>query len=99
MGGFAYDFAWLVDALFGVLTFGLLIYIILGLLVSFAVVNGHNQLVSIVLVTLQRIFEPMLAPIRRFLPHLGGLDISPIFLFIALSFVSDILVRFIASLA
>lgn len=98
MGGFAYDLAWLVDAVFGVLTFGLLIYIILGLLVSFAVVNGHNQIVSMVMGTLHRIFEPMLAPIRNFLPGLGGLDISPVFLFIALEFASRILVRLILSL-
>ena len=99
MGGFAYDLAWLVDALFGVMTFGLLVYIILGLLVSFAVVNSHNQVVGMVMGTLHRVFEPMLAPIRNFLPSLGGLDISPIFLFIALEFISKILVRFLVTLA
>lgn len=99
MGGFAYDLAWLVDALFGVITFGLLVYIILGLLVSFAVVNSHNQVVGIVMGTLHRIFEPMLRPIRNFLPSLGGLDISPIFLFIAIEFTSRILVRLLVSLA
>jgi len=99
MGGFAYDLAWLVDALFGVIKFGLLIYIILGLLVSFAVVNSYNQVVSMVMGTLNRIFEPMLTPIRNILPNLGGLDISPVFLFIALEFTSRILVRLLMSLA
>ncbi len=99
MGGLAYDLAWLVDALIGVLTFGLLIYIILGLLVSFAVVNSHNQVVAIVMSTLQRIFEPMLRPIRNILPDFGGLDISPIFLFIALEFTSRILVRLVVAIA
>lgn len=99
MGGIAYDLAWLVSALFGVVKFGLLVYIILGLLVSFAVVNGHNQVVNMVMGTLYRIFEPMLSPIRNFLPNLGGLDISPIFLFIALEFASRILVRLLISLA
>ncbi|MBL4803087.1 MAG: YggT family protein [Emcibacter sp.] len=99
MGGFAYDLAWLVDALCGVIKFGLLVYIILGMLVSFAVVNSHNQVVSIVMGTLHRIFEPMLGPIRNFLPNLGGLDISPIFLFIAIEFASRILVRLLISLA
>jgi len=99
MGDFAYDLAWLVDALFGVIKFGLLIYIILGLLVSFAVVNNHNQLVGMIMTTLQRIFEPMLRPIRNLLPNLGGIDISPVFLFIALEFASRILVRLLISLA
>ncbi|MCF8473312.1 MAG: YggT family protein [Emcibacter sp.] len=99
MGGFAYDLAWLVETLFGVLKFGLMVYIILGLLVSFAIVNSHNQVVSMVLGTLYRVFEPMLTPIRNFLPNLGGIDISPIFLFIALEFASRILVRFLIALA
>lgn len=99
MGGFAYDLAWLVKALFGVLKFGLMVYIILGLLVSFAIVNSYNQVVSMVLGTLYRVFEPMLTPIRNFLPNLGGIDISPIFLFIALEFASRILVRFLIALA
>ncbi len=99
MGGFAYDLAWLVGAIFGAIKFGLLIYIILGLLVSFAVVNSYNQVVAMVLGTLQRIFEPMLGPIRNFLPNLGGIDISPVFLFIALEFASRILVRLLISLA
>ncbi len=99
MGGFAYDLAWLVDAIFGVLRFGLLVYIILGLLVSFAVINSYNQFVNIVMVTLSRIFEPMLSPIRSFLPNMGGLDISPIFLFIAIEFADRILVRLLYNLA
>lgn len=99
MGGFAYDLAWLVGALFGAIKFGLLVYIILGLLVSFAVVNGHNQLVGMIMGALYRIFEPMLAPIRNILPSMGGLDFSPVLLFIALEFASRILVRLIVGLA
>lgn len=99
MGGFAYDLAWLVDALFGVMKFGLLIYIILGLLVSFAVVNSHNQVVGMVMSTLHRLFEPLLRPIRNILPHLGNIDFSPVLLFIALEFTSRILVRLLISLA
>ena len=99
MGGFAYDLAWLVDAVFGIIKFALMVYIILGLLVSFAVVNSYNQVVGIVMGTLQRIFEPMLNPIRNFLPNLGGLDISPILLFIGLEFASRILVRLLLSVA
>jgi len=99
MGGFTNDLVWLVDAIFGVIKFGLLIYIILGLLVSFSIVNSYNQVVAMVLGTLQRIYEPMLRPIRNLLPNLGGIDISPVFLFIALEFTSRILIRILISLA
>jgi len=99
MGGYAYDLIWLVNTLFGIIRFGLLAYIILGLLVSFAVVNSHNQIISMIMGTLYRIFEPMLRPIRNFLPNMGGLDISPIFLFIVLEFTRMILVRILFNLA
>jgi YggT family protein len=99
MGGYAYDIAGLVDSLIGILRLGLLIYIILSLLINFNVINGYNQFVSIVYGTLFKIFEPMLIPIRNILPDMGGLDLSPILLFIIIQFAGNILVRFIAGLA
>jgi len=99
MGGYAYDIANLVGSVFSVVEMGLFIYIIFSLLISFNVVNTHNQFVSIVYGTLYKLYEPLLLPIRNILPNLGGLDLSPILLFIALNFVGNILVRFIAGLA
>jgi YggT family protein len=57
---------------------------ILSWLVAFNVVNTRNQFVAGVAEFLYRITEPVLAPIRRVLPNLGGLDISPIIAFFAL---------------
>ena len=51
---------------------------ILSWLIAFNVVNTRNQFVAAVAEFLYRITEPALAPIRRFMPNLGGLDISPI---------------------
>src|SRR6266436_6316898 len=55
---------------------------ILSWLIAFNVVNTRNQFVSAVAEFLYRITEPVLAPIRRMMPNLGGLDISPIIMFI-----------------
>lgn len=99
MGGYAYDLAGLVGSLFSIVEMGLFIYIIFSLLISFNVINVHNQFVSIVYGTLYKLYEPMLKPIRNFMPDLGGLDLSPILLFIALQFIGNIVVRFIAGLA
>ena len=49
--------------------------------------------------TLDRIVDPMLAPIRRVLPPLGGLDFSPFVLIILLQLIERIVVRFLYSLA
>ena len=99
MGGYAYDIAGLVGSLISIVELGLFIYIIFSLLISFNVVNTYNQFVSIVYGTLQRLYEPLLSPIRNFLPNVGGLDLSPIILFVLIRFVGNVLVRFIAGLA
>jgi YggT family protein len=47
-------------------------------LVAFGVVNVRNQIIRVVVDLLYRVTEPVLRPIRRFLPNLGGIDISPV---------------------
>ncbi len=54
---------------------------------AFNVVNTRNQFVSQVGYFLYRVTEPALRPIRRFMPDLGGIDISPIILFIIIYFI------------
>ena len=54
--------------------------LIVSVILSWVAPGTHNPAAQLV----HQICEPLLAPIRRFLPNLGGLDISPIFAFIAL---------------
>jgi YggT family protein len=49
-------------------------------LVAFGVVNTRNDVVYRVLDMLNRLTEPMLRPIRRLIPPMGGLDLSPMIL-------------------
>jgi YggT family protein len=51
---------------------------IMSWLVAFSVVNVRNQFIRVVVDLLYRITEPVLRPIRRVLPNLGGIDISPV---------------------
>ena len=50
---------------------------IMSWLVAFGVINVRNQFIRVVVDLLYRLTEPLLRPIRRFLPNLGGVDISP----------------------
>ena len=63
-----------------VITTAVIVQFILGLLISFNVVNYHNQLVSALWTALNAILDPILVPIKRRLPHTGGIDFSPIVL-------------------
>jgi YggT family protein len=60
----------------------LLIMIILSWLISFNVINTRNQFVSTVWTVVNQLTEPILRPIRRFMPNFSGLDLSPLIAFL-----------------
>jgi YggT family protein len=68
---------------------------ILSWLIAFNVVNTRNQFVAAVAEFLYRITEPVLAPIRRMMPNLGGLDISPIILILIIMFIQRVIQYYI----
>ena len=80
--------AFIFNQLIGVYMFIVIVHIISSWLVAFNIVNPHNQLVAMILRTTHNLVEPALAPFRRLigsiLPNLGGIDVSPILLIIAL---------------
>jgi YggT family protein len=83
----------LIDTLLYLYGFCLLASVIASWLIQFNILNGSNPNVRQILYALRRITEPLLAPIRRLLPDLGGLDISPIIVFLAIQFLrSEIVV-------
>jgi len=65
---------------------------VLSWLIAFNVVNTRNQFVHSVGEFLYRITEPALRPIRRILPNLGGIDISPVILILILMFLRRLLI-------
>lgn len=68
----------------------LIAMVVLSLLVSFNVINTGNRIVYTIGDFLHRITEPLLRPIRNILPNLGGIDISPMVLILALYFIRDL---------
>ncbi|HXQ82476.1 MAG TPA: YggT family protein [Xanthobacteraceae bacterium] len=64
-------------------------------LVAFNVVNTRNQIVGAIGEFLYRITEPVLRPIRNVLPNLGGIDISPVVLFLIIVFIRYVIALYI----
>ena len=90
-------------ALIQTLVFALDIYwwfvigaVIFSWLFAFNVVNARNQFVGMVGDFLFRVTEPALRPIRRILPDLGGIDISPIILLLIIFFLRQFLISSVA---
>ncbi|MEQ8194640.1 MAG: YggT family protein [Rhodospirillales bacterium] len=70
-----------------------IIGVIVSWLIHFNVINTSNRFVYLVVDSLYRITEPVLGRIRRFLPNLGGIDLSPLVLILALILLKDILIQ------
>jgi YggT family protein len=64
-------------------------------LVAFNVVNTRSPAVSMVGDFLYRITDPVLRPIRNMLPTLGGIDISPVVLFLIIIFIQRVIELYI----
>lgn len=70
--------------------------VILGWLMAFNVVNARNPFVQQLSYALNAVTEPLLRPIRRMMPDLGAIDISPIVLLLGCFFVQSVVIPNIA---
>jgi YggT family protein len=86
----------LVDTVITIYIWLLIIQAVLSWLVAFGVVNRHNRVVATVGDFLWRVTEPVLRPIRRILPDLGGIDISPVILILLLYFARNLMFEYLA---
>ena len=87
---------WLIDQVIYLYIMVVVGQVILSWLVAFKVVNTHNRFIYMVGDFLFRATEPALKPIRRVMPNLGGLDISPVILILGLVFLRRLMIFDIA---
>ncbi|MAR78961.1 MAG: hypothetical protein CMM18_01885 [Rhodospirillaceae bacterium] len=83
----------LIDSVITLYIWCIIISSILSWLVAFKVVNTSNQLIYTIGNFLYRITDPLLSPIRRVLPNLGGVDISPVILILLLIFIKNLIIE------
>ena len=75
---------WLLDTAISLYVWALIIAAVLSLLLAFNILDNRNRLVWTISDFFYRVTEPVLRPIRRFLPDLGGVDLSPLVLILLL---------------
>jgi len=88
--------AFIVDSVATLLIWIIIINVVLSWLIGFNIINPYNPFVRAIHTFCYRVTEPLLAPIRRVLPDLGGIDISPIILLIAIGAVRILLLNLLA---
>ncbi|MBW8753648.1 MAG: YggT family protein [Sphingomonadales bacterium] len=81
----------IISYLINIIVIVVIVQFVMSLLISFNVVNMHNDFVAAVWRAVNAILEPVLAPIRRFMPNTGAVDLSPMVLIIALTILQIIL--------
>lgn len=77
----------------GFLVWAVIIHVVLSWLVTFNIINNQNQFVNMVGRFLQALLEPMLQKIRRYMPSLSGIDLSPLVLILAIYFLQMVIGR------
>lgn len=73
----------------------LIIYIIMSWLIGFGILNKYQPIVRKVYDVLAKLTEPALARIRRHMPDIGGIDLSPIVLLLGLYFLRYCIVYYL----
>ncbi len=84
-------FLWLVLTALDLYMWIVIIGVILNWLVAFNVVNTSNRFIYMIGDFTHRATEPALGRIRRFIPNLGGMDISPVVLILLLIFIQRLI--------
>lgn len=85
-------FIWLILTLLEIYSWIVLAAVIMSWLLAFNVVNYHNNIVRSISRFLDVLTEPVFRFVRRFVPSIGGLDLSPIVVFLAIIFLQKLVV-------
>jgi YggT family protein len=91
-----YAIVWLVNTVLSLMTWAIILSAILSWLFAFDVINHRNRFVNQMAMFLDAITGPILAPFRRVIPPLGGLDISPVVAILTLQFLGILFNRMTA---
>ena len=86
MGSWDFSYIWII-----------IIQVILSWLVAFKVVNTGNRVIYVIGDALFRLTEPVMRPVRRIIPAIGGFDISPVVVILLLVFIRNLIVVDLAS--
>ena len=77
--------------LFNVLWWIIIVQAIMSWLIAFNVINTHNEVVRPIWIALDRLTQPLYRPIRKVMPDLGALDLSPMVVLLLIIILQTIL--------
>jgi YggT family protein len=87
-------FIWLALEIIDIYTWIVVAAVIVSWLIAFGVINIHNRYARMVVQFLDAVTEPVFRQVRKVIPPIGGLDLSPLIVLIALQFLSYLIVYY-----
>ncbi len=81
----------LIDIILSIIYWIVIASVVASWLIAFGVVNTRNRAVYMIVDSLNRLSEPLYRPIRRMLPQMGGLDLSPMVVLLAVWFIRSLM--------
>jgi YggT family protein len=87
-------FLWLVLRLIDLYSWVVIAAVVVSWLVAFGVINTYNRFARAIVQGLDALTEPVFRQVRRVIPPIGGLDLSPLIVLLALQFLSYVIVYY-----
>jgi YggT family protein len=81
----------IISYLINIIVIVVIVQFVMSLLISFNVVNMHNDFVNAIWRAVNAILDPILSPIRKIMPNTGALDLSPMVVIIGLTIIQIVL--------
>ncbi len=83
----------LIDAILALVVVVLIVNVVLSWLFAFDIVSRRNAFVDTIYNFTARLSDPLLRPIRRLIPPISGVDLSPLVLLLGIQFIRELLPR------
>jgi YggT family protein len=88
----------LIGLFFNIAFFVIIAQVAISWLLAFDVINAKSQQAQNLVALLHKLTDPVYSRLRRFIPVIGGIDLTPLVVMIGLSFAHGIIIRFLVSI-
>ena len=85
----------LIDLAYNIFIIIVILQVAMSWLIAFDVVNAGNQQAENLIALLARVTDPLYKPLRKYVPPIGGIDITPLIVILIASFIRSALISLI----
>lgn len=89
---------YLINLAFNIYVFIILLQVAVSWLINFEVINASNERAQNLIQLLKKLTDPVYKPIQKYIPPIGGIDITPLIVIILLSIIKSILISILIGL-